>query len=483
MALRKILSGFLIEERNKTIAIAAAFFCWRLWQAGEISVRSISMAALFTVLFFAFLIGMLLFFVWSVRQIGLLFGVPLGSWGSTRSLKSFIAARGQSLARIGKGRQSARGRAQFALGLALGELGIREPDTDAMRRSVETFRDALPALQSAGKETKWALTQQNLAVSLLHLSRREIGTESLREAVQALHAASAAWDRLGNKADWGEEQSILCAVLSRLGRLEDGTERLAEAVAAGRASLAAEDNGDVPLADAKILINLTEALMHLGDRESDSARLEEAVALGRESLAVILDDDDELLDDDEQIEWQCLQQGNLGAALHRLGKRRGDATMLQEAVELLQSTTPLKTEKTGYDWALTQHELASALRSLGAQTARPDLPADSLQASDRALEILTRDTYPFDWAVVAAARGKTLYRLVEKTPDRAALLRCADDLKAALEVFEQAGTPVQARECRTSLESVQTLLQSLDGNGATDAAGPPPTGPMKPRPA
>ena len=472
MTLKRILTGVFVEDRNKALAIAAVYFCYRLWSAGEISPTTVTMAALSTALFFAFIIGVLVLFLWGVRQIGLLFGVPLGHWGSTPSLKSFIAAGRRKLARLGNGRPTARGRTQVLLGLALGELGTREPDTDAMRRSVEAFRDALPALQSSGNDAKWALTQRNLAVSLIHLSRGEVGTASLREAVQSLRAASDTWDRLDNKADWAEDQSILCAALSRLGQMEDGTELLADAVAAGRASLAAEDNGDVRLADAKISINLTEALARLGARESGTDSLEDAVALSRESLATILADDDDLLEDEEQTEWQCHQQSTLAAALYRLGARRQDAGMLREAVELLRATTPLRTAKNGYDWALAQHELACALRSLSEHTARPDLPAASLRASDTALAILTRETFPFDWAIATAARARTLWTLVENTPDRAALLRAAGDLEAALAVFESAGAPVQRRQCQADLDRVRALLDGLETGGS-----------MKPRPA
>lgn len=484
MTLKEILTGFFVKDRNKSIAIAAVSFGYWLWKAGDISLLSVSIAALSTALLFVSIIGGLMLFLWGARRIGLLFGAPLGSWGSTRSLKSFIADRRRSLARRDGGRPSARGRAQFLLGLALGELGIRAPDTDAMRRSVEAFRDALPTLQAAGNDTKWALTQRNLAVSLLYLSRREVGTGSLHEAVRALRAASAVWERLDNEADWGEDQSILCAVLSRLGQMEDSTERLAEAVAAGRASLAAEDNGDTELADAKISINLTEALTRLGERESGTEPLEEAVALSRQSLTAILKDEDDILEDDEQTEWQLQQQGNLGAALCRLGERRHDAATLREAVDLLQSTTPLRTAKNGYDWALTQHELARALHSLSEHAVRPELPAASLQASDSALAVLTRETFPFDWAIATATRAATLHALVQKTPSRATLLRIADDLKAALTVFEQAGGPVQRRQCQDEIERVQALLDTLDGSGTADPTGaPPPEGPMKPRPA
>lgn len=483
MTLRKILSGFLIEERNKTIAIAAAFFCWRLWQAGEISVRSISMAALFTVLFFAFLIGMLLFFVWSVRQIGLLFGVPLGDWGSIRAIKAFISRQDRKLARQDDGRWPAsRGRTQFLRGIALGELGRRGTDTDALRQSAIAFRDALPALDAAGKHTKWALTQRNLAVTLLHLSLRELGTSSLEEAVDALNKAADAWRKADNKADWGEEQFLLCAALTRIGRMEDGTARLAEAVAAGRRSLTAEDNSEAPLADAKLQIHLVEALIRLGERESGTERLDEAVAMARESLKVIVEDEEDLLDDKEAVEWPARQSGNLGMALRLLGDRRHDARLLTEAVDVLGSTTALRTETSDYDWAMNQHELAHALQTLSRHAARPELPSQSLAASDAALAILTQDTYPFDWADATATRANTLTWMVRESHDRATLRRAADDLRAALAVFDQARAPVQRRQYRDDLARVEALLDQAGGAGS-EAKDSAPPGPVKPRPA
>lgn len=483
MSLRRYIEGIFGDDRNKILAVAAVYFAYRIWRAGEVSLSSLAVAALSTVLFFVVFFGGLFLLMWTVKRVALLFGVSLGDWDSTRSLKSFIAARKRKIARLGNGKPSARGRTQFLLGLAFGELGTRETDNDALRQSAEAFRDALPALRAVGKETKWALTQSNLAVTLLRLSQREIGTKSLVEAVEALRAAADHWEKADNKVDWADVQFHLCAVLAHLGRQQDGTERQAEAVAAGRAALGAEDNSDVPLSDARLQINLAWALACLGERETGTDSLDESIAMARASLQVIVEDKDDLLEKHEAIEWRAQQHGNLGFALRCLGERRNDADLLREAVDTLRSTTGLRTENNAHDWAVCQDELARALHALSRCVAKPDLPSDSLSASDAALGVLTRETYPFDWAIATATRANTLATLVAPTGDSTALQSAAGRLEAALAVFKQAGASVQRKRCQADLNRIQALLDANGRDGAEGAADEPLPGPMKPRPA
>ncbi len=390
--MKKYFQNFSAKDALAPLAVLLAVIGLSLWRAGEFSIPILLTAVLSALFALCCIAGGLFLLASVVKRVALAFGVPLGGWGSTQSLRAFISARRHKLAQSGNSGPLARGRTQFLLGLAFGELGTRETDIDALRQSAEAFRDALPALQAAGKGSKWALTQSNLAVTLLHLSHQELGTKSLEEAVEALRAAAEHWEKADNKADWSNVQWQLCGVLAELGLRKEGTERLAEAVAAGRAALAAEDNEEVPLAGARLEINLAWALACLGEREPGTNSLEEAVALVRDALPVIAEDKGDLLDKDESIEWQALLLGSLGLALRCLGERRNDAELLQQAVEALRSTTPLRMDKNAYDWAVSQDELARALHTLSLRRAKPDLPSDSLAASDAALGVLTRET-------------------------------------------------------------------------------------------
>lgn len=418
------------------------------------------------------------------KRIALVFGIQLGGWGSDRALDRFIAARQRRLAGAG-GSPLARSRAQILLGLALGESGRRNGDADAFRKSAQAFRAALPALRQAGKTSQWALTQSNLATSLFHLNRHEIDRASLEGAIEALRAGAEGWNSLDDYvSDWANGQFQLCGVLTRLGALEDGTARLAEAVAAGKAALAAQDHSFAPLGAAKLQINLSEALAYLGERENGAETLEEAAATARNALRIIDEDKDNLLKEDESIEWRTMLLGNLGHALRCLGERREDPDSLREAADALRSASELRIRRNGFDRAIVQDELARTLRLSGERDSQPDLLTESLSASDAALKTLTRRTYPFDGAQAATTRAETLATIGARTRDPAPLRQAVDALTEALAVFEQAETPVQTRRCREILDRATALLDELTGKGSGGKAKKPsPPGPMKPRPA
>ena len=414
-----------------------------------------------------------------IGRLGAACGLRLGHWGSDAALRAFIEAKRRRLLRLrGRERPLARGRAQLHLGLALGELGTRGADRDALRQSAAAFRQALPALRLAGRGAKRVQTQRNLAATLLRLSRSELGRDSLKEAEAVLRAAAAARTALESDAERRELRALLCSVLTRLGRLEGGTTALAEAVAVGRAALG---DDDTPMTQARRQVDLARALAALGEREAGSLRLAEAATLARDALRAILDDQGGAPQKDEAVAWRLQLLGTLGQALRCIGERNGDPEALREAVEALRSATPLKTGRNAYDWARVQDELARALLALGVQAARPELLSEAYSASESALSILTRAAYPFDWAVALSTRARTLVALVET---EATLRRAGDDLRAALEVFDRIGAPLQGRHCRRDLDRImalraRTLGREAEGRAAAPAASAPP----KPRPA
>lgn len=442
------------------IAITAYVF----WQVEEWSARNIALILLLFLVAVGFPAAGVYLFVGLVKRGALVFGIPLGEWGSDQALNRFIAARRRRLARIDRGcRPLAYGRTQILLGTALGVLGRRGADSNVLRESADAFRAALPALRQAGKESQWAMTQNNLAVTLIVLNRGEFGTASLKAAADALRAAADIWNKLDYRGDWARVQFHLCAVLTSLGRREGGTARLGEAVTAGRAALSAEDNASVPLADAEFQINLSDALATLGEREAGIERLEEAAAMARDALQVVADDD--LLTAKESVRWQTVCRYNLGYALRCLGERRKDPDTLREAEETLRAVPPLNDPVNAFEWAGAKTILADALRLLGEHGSDMDLLSESLAAGDAALTVLNREAYPFDWAVATMVRARTLAALGARTKDIAHLRQAVGDLEAALAVFEKSAAPFQGRQCRDDLARATTLRDNLSGTG------------------
>ncbi len=457
------------------IAIASDW----IWRAEELSATGLLAAVSKSLLVLGLCALGVYLLVW---RLGPAFGLHLGRWGSDAALQAFIEAKRRRLLRLrGSRRPLARGRAQFLLGRALGELGTRGSDVNVLRQAAEAFRQALPALRAAGRDAKWALTQRELAATLLQLGRSETGRASLEAAEAALRAAAEVDDGAESIPERRERRALLCAVLTRLGRLEAGTAVLAEAAAVGQAGLASEAEGEPPAAGVRSRINLSRALAFLGAREIGGERLEEAASLAREGLRIIAEGGDESLGREEAIEGRARLLGTLGQALRCLGERRGDPEMLGEAVERLRATIPLRTARNAYDWAIVQDELARALLALCVRTARPELLTEAYSASDSALSILTRDSYPFDWAVALSTRAVSLGALIES---EATLRRAGEDLQAALDIFDQIDAPLQSRQCRRDLDRIMAVLaRNLPREAQGTAEAPVPCGPMKPRAA
>lgn len=460
---KRVLSRYTLPG-SALLFVLIAVVSHRLWQVEDLTATGLLAAMSKSLLVLGVCALGLYLLVRLARHLGPVYGVHLGRWGSDAALQTFIEAKRRRLLRLRVGgRPLARGRAQFLLGRALGELGSRDSDSDALRQAAAAFRQALPALRAAGRDAKWALTQKELAATLLQLSRSEIGRASLEEAETVLRAAAAS---VASDLERRDVQTLLCAVLTRLGRLQGGPAALAEAVAVGETVLAAEAEGDPPAVGIRLRINLSRALAFLGAREIGRERLEEAAKLAREGLRIIAEDRDHRLDRQESIEFRVQLLGALGQALRCLGERCGDPEMLREAVESLRSAIPLRTARNAYDWAIVQDELARALLALCVCTTKPELLTEAYSASDSALSILTCESYPFDWAVALTTRAISLGALVES---EATLRRAGEDLRAALRVFDRIDAPLQGRQCRRDLDRIMAVLARNLPHKAEDA--------------
>ncbi len=460
---KRVLSRYALPGSALLFVVVAVVSQW-LWRVEDLTATGLLAAMSKSLLVLGLCALGLTLLVRLFRRFGPAYGLHLGRWGSDAALQAFIAAKRRRLARLrGCGRPLTRGRAQFLLGRALGELGTRDGDSDALRQAAEAFRQALPALRAAGQEEKSALTQKELAATLLRLSRSELGRTSLEEAESVLRAAAA---NVTDEFDRRGAQTLLCAVLTRLGRFHGGPAALAEAVAVGEAALAAEAEGDTPAAGVRLRIHLSRALAFLGAREIGSERLEQAATLARDGLRMIAEAEGRSLDRQDSIEFRLQLLGALGQALRCLGERGGDPEMLDEAVASLRSAVPLRTARNAYDWAIVQDELARALLALCVCATRPELLTEAYSASDSALSILTRESYPFDWAVALSTRAVSLGALVES---EGTLRRAGEDLRAALRVFDRIDAPLQGRQCRRDLDRIMAVLARNLPREAEDA--------------
>jgi len=217
----------------------------------------------------------------------------------------------------------------------------------------------------------------------------------------------------------GAAQNNLGSALRVLGERESGTARLEEAGEAFRAALEERRRDRVPLDWAQTQNDLGLALLRRGERESGTARLEEAGEAFRAAL-------EERTRDRVPLQWaQTLS--NLGSALLVFGqKQRSPADTInvcEKAVEAYQAALEeLTRDRVPLQWANTQCNLGSALMALGERwreigkgLGRPDIIEsetarleEAVEAFRAALEELTRDRVPLQWANTQIRLGKTL---------------------------------------------------------------------------
>lgn len=83
-----------------------------------------------------------------------------------------------------------------------------------------------------------------------------------------------------------------------------------------------------------------------------------------------------------------------------------------------------------------------------------------------ALEVLTRETYPFYWAEITDNLGMALEALGRRGGDAARLRHAIGCHRGALEVFKEADAPWQIRRARESLERAESSLKQVSGDSA-----------------
>ena len=102
-------------------------------------------------------------------------------------------------------------------------------------------------------------------------------------------------------------------------------------------------------------------------------------------------------------------QNNLGIALLTLGERESGTARLEEAVAAYRAALEeLTRERVPLDWARTQNNLGDALSRLGERESGTARLEEAVAAYRAALEELTRERVPLDWATTQNNLGNAL---------------------------------------------------------------------------
>ncbi len=355
---------------------------------------------------------------------------------------------------------------QNNLGNALRVLG-EGGDDEALRDAIVAHREALEVFTPSATPTLWAATQNNLGLALLTLGERgngpDGGLEAIRDAAVALHAALEVRTQAADPVAWAMTQNNLGNALLELGIRGDGPNRgldaLRNAVTAYRAVLQVLTQAAEPRHWAGAQNNLGNALVALGMRGDDQA-LREAVVAYRAASEVNTRTT-------APTEWAATQN-MIGAALAMLGYR-GDDQGFRDAVAAHRAAvevySPLVTPA---DWAVTQTLLGNALQALGERGEDAAL-WDAVIAYRAALEVRNREVSPADWAETQRNLGGVLRRLGERGlgPNEGldVLREAVTAYGAALEVLSRDAFPAQWADTQFNL-ALAHVFAALRGDSA-----------------
>ena len=248
---------------------------------------------------------------------------------------------------------------QNNLGNALRTLGERESGTARLEEAVTAYRDALTERTRERVPLDWATTQNNLGNALWTLGERESGTARLEEAVTAYRDALKEYDpraraaRLGDDAEQPRQRACDARANARAARR--GWRRPSPPTATRSEERTRER---VPLDWAMTQNNLGNALWTLGrTRERHGAAGGGGRRLPRRAQGKHPRARAAPLGDDAEQPRQRAHDARGTRERHRAA-RRGRHRLPRRAQERTRERVPL-------DWATTQNNLGTALRTLG----------------------------------------------------------------------------------------------------------------------
>jgi len=141
--------------------------------------------------------------------------------------------------------------------------------------------------------------------------------------------------------------------------------------------------------------------------------------------------------------------------------------VLRAAVEGYDAALAMLTrEARPAQWAMTQHNRAYALQSLGDLTRDAAVLRAAIQGYNVALTVRTREAAPAQWSETLNNRAGTLVRLSALSDDAAALREAVDGLNAALAAFTREAMPAQWATMQQNRASTLRRLGNLSGDAA-----------------
>jgi tetratricopeptide (TPR) repeat protein len=220
-------------------------------------------------------------------------------------------------------------------------------------------------------------------------------------------------------------------------------------------------------AAATAIIGLAEAIHGANTVMVAGALNSEAEALyeyGRDRgsnvhLAALIAVRQKLLDAAASNDERGLANHNLGTALLSLGERESGTARLETAVAAYRAALQERSrDRVPLDWAMTQNNLGVALRMLGERESGTARIEEAVKAYRAALEERSRDRVPLDWASTQNNLGTALSMLGERESGTARLEKAVKAYRAALEERRRDRVPLDWASTQNNLGN---LLRTL----------------------
>ncbi len=199
---------------------------------------------------------------------------------------------------------------------------------------------------------------------------------------------------------------------------------------------------------ATFLSSEAAALERHGDERGSNVHLFAAIALRQELLRLAVSDDE-----------RGAAHTNLGVALGRLGERESGTARLEEAVQAFRAALEeLTRERVPLNWAITQMNLGNALARLGERDAGTARLEEAVAAYRAALLEYTPDPVPLQWAMTQNNLGNALSTLVGREGGTA---RIQEAVAAYREALKERTRDRVSREWATTQNNLGSALCTL----------------------
>ena len=152
-----------------------------------------------------------------------------------------------------------------------------------------------------------------------------------------------------------------------------------------------------------------------------------------------------------------------GNAVATLAFLRGTTDLYHVAVQTYRAALEqLSRDDSPIDWALTQKHLGASLQATVEHTLNADTLRQAAEALEASLEIFRRENHPIQWASAQNRLGQVLYKLDLITGEQEILKKSLAAFQAALQVFNRDAFPSRWADVMNNLaQAAQVLGEQL----------------------